>query len=67
MWHHDAGPAVVALVDGDAVEIVGPTLRTEHYGIALPSDSELVEPVNRALLRVTGSVAYDRLVDGYFG
>lgn len=58
---------LVAQRHGDAVEVVGPTLRTEHYGIALPPDSELVEPVNRALLRVTASVAYDRLVDAYFG
>ncbi len=53
--------------NGDAVEVVGPTLRTEHYGIALRPGSDLVERVNLALLRVTGSVAYDRLVDAYFG
>lgn len=58
---------LVGRVGAGAVEVVGSTLRTEYYGIALHPAHDLVEPVNRALLRTTDSAAYERLVDAYFG
>lgn len=53
--------------DGTGVELVGPLLRAESYGIAVPTGSDVLEPLNRALLRLRETGAYDRLVDAYFG
>lgn len=39
----------------------------ENYGIALPTDSALREPINQALLRLRESAVYDELLDRWFG
>lgn len=49
------------------VRTVGGLLRPEKYGIALPEGSALEEPINRALLRLRESGAYDRLLKSWFG
>ncbi len=40
--------------------------RSEDYGIALPTDSPLREPINQALLKLRERGAYDALVDSWF-
>jgi len=37
------------------VRLVGPTFEKQDYGIALPADSPLREPVNTALLTLSES------------
>ncbi|MCB1510757.1 MAG: transporter substrate-binding domain-containing protein [Hyphomicrobiaceae bacterium] len=49
------------------VSVVGGLLRHEKYGIALPTGSPLAEQVNRSLLRIRESGAYDRLLKDWFG
>lgn len=41
--------------------------RPENYGIALPTGSNLREPINQSLLRLRETGAYDALVDTWFG
>ncbi len=52
--------------DGRA-RLAGPVFQRENYGIALPSGSELAEPVNRALLRLKENGTYARLYRKWFG
>lgn len=52
---------------GDDIQLVGVVLRAEDYGIAVGPRDDLLEPINRALLQLNGSTAYDRLVAAYFG
>jgi polar amino acid transport system substrate-binding protein len=47
--------------------LVGSPFRRESYGFALPSDSPLVEPVNRSLLKLRENGTYDRIYRRYFG
>lgn len=49
------------------VDVVGPIFNDESYGIALPSNSELREPINRALLRLKHSGRYDTIYRKWFG
>lgn len=51
---------------GDAM-LVGSPFRRESYGFALPSNSPLVEPVNRSLLKLRENGTYDRIYRRYFG
>lgn len=41
--------------------------RPENYGIALPENSALREPINQALLRLRENGTYDDLIDKWFG
>lgn len=41
--------------------------RPENYGIALPSNSPLLEPINQSLLRLRETGVYDALIDRWFG
>ncbi len=49
------------------VSLVGGLLRHEKYGIALPTSSHLAEPINRSLLRLRETGAYDRMLKDWFG
>lgn len=51
----------------DKAEMVGGMFRRESYGFALPSGSPLLEPVNRALLKLREDGTYDRIYRKYFG
>jgi polar amino acid transport system substrate-binding protein len=66
---HDAPIlAYYAANDGRGkVHVVGGLLRPEKYGIALPDGSRLAEPINRAILRLRESGAYDRILRRWFG
>ncbi|MDX1631440.1 MAG: transporter substrate-binding domain-containing protein [Thermoanaerobaculia bacterium] len=66
---HDA-PILAYLARGleaGSVEVLPERLDTQEYGIALPSESDLREPLNRALLERVGSPAWERLVASYLG
>ncbi|WP_165802910.1 transporter substrate-binding domain-containing protein [Pelagivirga sediminicola] len=52
--------------DGD-VRILEDTLGRQDYGIALPTDSDLREPMNRALLSYLRSEAWARVQSRYLG
>ena len=41
--------------------------RPENYGIALPSGSDLREPIDQSLLRLRESGAYDAIIERWFG
>ncbi|KLU07794.1 extracellular solute-binding protein, family 3 [Rhodopirellula islandica] len=43
------------------------TFERQSYAIALPSDSELREPINRILLRQTSSPEWENVLATYFG
>ncbi len=54
--------------DGAGIgELVGPMFLRENYGFALPSNSELREPINRILLRFREDGTYDDLYAKWFG
>lgn len=48
-------------------ELIGPVFLRESYGLALPADSELREPINRLLLRFREDGTYDELYTKWFG
>jgi ABC-type amino acid transport substrate-binding protein len=48
-------------------EVVGGVFDAQDYGIAVPSDSPLREPINRALLRLKESGSYDLIYEKWFG
>ncbi len=48
-------------------ELVGPAFLRENYGFALPSGSDLREPINRILLRMREDGTYDRIYRKWFG
>jgi len=52
--------------DGKAL-LAGPVFLRENYGIALPSDSALKEPLNRALLKFRENGTYERIYRKWFG
>ena len=66
---HDAPiVAYFAATDGRGrVQTAGKIFRPEKYGIALPQNSELVEPINRVLLRIREEGIYDTLIEKWFG
>ncbi len=49
------------------VQTAGKIFRPEKYGIAFPPDSRLVEPINRALLRLRENGTYATLLEKWFG
>lgn len=49
------------------VRVVGPIIQEENYGIALPTESPLREPINAALLRLKSSGRYDKIYEKWFG
>ena len=49
------------------VQIVGDLLEQQGYGIALPTDSPLREPINQAILELLEDGTYDRLHQRWFG
>ena len=48
-------------------QFAGPTFQHENYGIALPSGSELVEPINQALLELREDGTYAQIYRKWFG
>ena len=48
-------------------QFAGPTFQHENYGIALPSGSELVEPINQALLELREDGTYAQIYLKWFG
>jgi polar amino acid transport system substrate-binding protein len=50
-----------------AVQVVGPTLQDEYYGIALPAGSALRKPINEALLELMQNGAYAEIHTKWFG
>jgi polar amino acid transport system substrate-binding protein len=48
-------------------QVVGPTLKDEYYGIALPAGSALRKPINEALLEMMQDGAYRAIHDRWFG
>jgi polar amino acid transport system substrate-binding protein len=48
-------------------QLAGPTFQHENYGIALPSGSELVEPINQALLELREDGTYAQIYLKWFG
>lgn len=47
--------------------IAGDVFRPQYYGFAFPTNSDLVEPFNRVLLKLKESGKYDRLYHEWFG
>ena len=50
-----------------AVQVVGPTLGDEYYGIALTAGSALRKPINEALLPLMQAGTYTEIHDRWFG
>lgn len=48
-------------------QLAGPTFQHESYGIALPTDSELIEPINQSLLQLREDGTYSKLHRKWFG
>jgi polar amino acid transport system substrate-binding protein len=60
--------AYYVLTDGAKFgQLVGPTFQQESYGIALPSDSEWLEPINQSLLALREDGTYAELYRKWFG
>ncbi len=51
----------------DNATLAGPVFRRENYGIALPTGSALMEPINRALLKFREDGSYNELYRKWFG
>ena len=58
--------AYYAQTDGSG-QLLDRIYRPENYGIALPSGSQLREPIDQLLLRLRESGAYDAIIDRWFG
>jgi polar amino acid transport system substrate-binding protein len=50
-----------------AFQVVGPILKDEYYGMALPAGSALRKPINEALLRLMEDGAYTEIRHKWFG
>jgi polar amino acid transport system substrate-binding protein len=50
-----------------AVQVVGPTLKDEYYGIALPAGDPLRKPINEALLELMQNGIYTEIHNKWFG
>jgi polar amino acid transport system substrate-binding protein len=48
-------------------ELAGPTFQHENYGIALPTGSPLIEPINQSLLKLRENGTYATLYRKWFG
>ena len=49
------------------VQVAGPVIQPENYGIVTPQGSALTEEINRALLTLREDGTYERLKKSYFG
>jgi ABC-type amino acid transport substrate-binding protein len=49
------------------VQLVGEIFELQDYGIAVPTGSELREPINRALLGIAEDGTYDEIYNRWFG
>ncbi len=49
------------------VEVAGPIIQPENYGLVMPEGSDLTESINRALLLLREDGTYERLKKAYFG
>lgn len=49
------------------VQVAGPVIQPENYGIATPQGSTLTEAIDRALLQLREDGTYERLKKSYFG
>ena len=49
------------------VQVVGPTLKDEYYGIALPAGSPLRKPINEVLLELMQDGTYTEIHNKWFG
>lgn len=64
------GPILAHYVSNEGLgeaRLIERVFRPEDYGIALAQGSPLREPINRALLRLNETGAYQELVEGWFG
>ena len=60
--------AYYVVTDGAEIgQLAGPTFQHESYGIALPSGSDLIEPINQALLKMREDGTYAQLYRKWFG
>ena len=60
--------AYYVLTDGAIYgQLAGPTFQHESYGIALPSGSPLIEPINQSLLELREDGTYAELYRKWFG
>ena len=60
--------AYYVLTDGAAFgQLAGPTFQHESYGIALPSDSEWIEPINQSILKFREDGTYAEIYLKWFG
>lgn len=50
-----------------AAKLASPVFRRENYGIALPSGSELAEPINQSLLKLREDGTYNSIYRRWFG
>ncbi len=51
----------------DTAEVVGPVFLRENYGIILPPESPLAEPINQSLLRLREDGTYNEIYRKWFG
>lgn len=51
----------------DFAELAGPTFQHESYGIAMPTDSPLIESINQSLLKLREDGTYAELHRKWFG
>jgi len=51
----------------DTAELVGPVFLRENYGIILPPESPLAEPINQSLLRLREDGTYTKIYRKWFG
>jgi polar amino acid transport system substrate-binding protein len=64
------GPVLLyraATVAKGSVQVIGPTLKDEYYGIALPTGSPLRKAINEALLELMRNGTYGEIRDRWFG
>ena len=57
----------VNTIGADSAELAGPSFRNENYGIALPTDSPLLEPINQSLLKLREDGTYAKMYRKWFG
>lgn len=48
-------------------QLAGPTFQAENYGIALPTGSDLKEPINQSLLKLRENGTYTEIYRKWFG
>jgi polar amino acid transport system substrate-binding protein len=53
--------------NADSLKLVGPSLSSDQLGFIFPKGSDLVEPVNAALLEIMGNGFLEEVNSRYFG